>query len=278
MSETPPNSGNLGSRNYEAIEVGVGLNDFESLDAQEGVRTTEIKPEAPNSHGPAQSQLSPELAASLGLTAKPEGTAPALVPADQVKPEDIGTLDLRYVDGKPRLEVSGGTFIPAELTVVHQDSTAGAVSYAAAPARTKAHTGEDEAEDLLLVDLLPLDLMIETAGGVFTPVLRAASEVTPEDIGTLSLRYVAGQPQLVVSGGTLIPAALPVIDGAGNTVAAYTAATFDGGAAPTTSRSALIDDYFDLGLERSAKDASGAQSRLYYALTLAADLDGVNRL
>ncbi|MGW8782589.1 hypothetical protein ACWGNM_31625 [Streptomyces sp. NPDC055796] len=50
-----------------------------------------------------------------------------------------------------------------------------------------------------------------------------ADQVKPEDIGTLSLRYVDGQPQLVVSGGTVIPAGLTVVDGAGNAVAAYAA-------------------------------------------------------
>ncbi|MFD4926178.1 hypothetical protein ACFWNE_33380 [Streptomyces goshikiensis] len=50
-----------------------------------------------------------------------------------------------------------------------------------------------------------------------------ASEVKPEDMGALSLRYVDGVPQLVVSGGTVIPAGLTVVDGAGNAVASYTA-------------------------------------------------------
>ncbi|MER5618922.1 hypothetical protein [Streptomyces sp. NPDC002215] len=54
--------------------------------------------------------------------------------------------------------------------------------------------------------------------------LIPATEVKSEDIGTLSLRHVDGQPQLVVSGGTLVPAELTVVDGAGNAVAAYAAA------------------------------------------------------
>ncbi|MEU4350490.1 hypothetical protein [Streptomyces sp. NPDC023838] len=54
-----------------------------------------------------------------------------------------------------------------------------------------------------------------------TPV--PASEVNPEDVGTLSLRYVDGQPVLVISGGTAFPAGITLVDGSGNAVAAYTA-------------------------------------------------------
>ncbi|MFF1904818.1 hypothetical protein [Kitasatospora sp. NPDC058218] len=50
-----------------------------------------------------------------------------------------------------------------------------------------------------------------------------AEEVNPEDVGTLSLRYVDGVPQLVVSGGTVVPAGLTVVDGTGNAVAVYNA-------------------------------------------------------
>lgn len=49
------------------------------------------------------------------------------------------------------------------------------------------------------------------------------SEVKPEDVGTLSLRYVDGTPILVVSGGKAVPTSLMVVDGSGTTVAAYTA-------------------------------------------------------
>lgn len=54
-------------------------------------------------------------------------------------------------------------------------------------------------------------------------VLIPATEVKPEDVGTLSLRYVGNVPQLVVSGGTVIPAELTVMDASGNAVAAYAA-------------------------------------------------------
>ncbi|MGW2860845.1 hypothetical protein [Streptomyces sp. NPDC001205] len=72
----------------------------------------------PNSHGSAPIQLTPE--------------TPALTPADQIKPEDIGTLSIEYRDGQPVIVVSGGTVIPVRLTVV--DGTGNAVAaYAAGP-------------------------------------------------------------------------------------------------------------------------------------------------
>lgn len=52
--------------------------------------------------------------------------------------------------------------------------------------------------------------------------LLPVAEVKPEDIGSLSLRYVDGVATLVVSGGTVLPAELPVLDGQGNAVASFT--------------------------------------------------------
>ncbi|MFD7454462.1 hypothetical protein [Kitasatospora sp. NPDC059827] len=49
------------------------------------------------------------------------------------------------------------------------------------------------------------------------------SEINPDGVGMLSLRYVDGVAQVVVSGGHGIPAELTVVDGSGNAVAAYTA-------------------------------------------------------
>ncbi|MFF4104376.1 hypothetical protein [Streptomyces sp. NPDC001903] len=71
--------------------------------------------------------------------------------------------------------------------------------------------------------------------------LIPADQVKPEDIGTLSLRYVDGVPQLVVSSGTAIPAGLTVVDAAGNAVAAYTAAPLK--TAPTAR---VADGYITL--------------------------------
>ncbi|MFF4104367.1 hypothetical protein [Streptomyces sp. NPDC001903] len=53
--------------------------------------------------------------------------------------------------------------------------------------------------------------------------LTPADRVKPQDIGTLSIEYRDGQPVIVASGGKAIPARLTVVDGAGNSVAAYTA-------------------------------------------------------
>lgn len=65
---------------------------------------------SPNSKGPATVQYTPET------------TEPELVPADQVKPEDIGTLSIEYRNGQPVLVVSGGSHIPARLPVVHKSA------------------------------------------------------------------------------------------------------------------------------------------------------------
>jgi hypothetical protein len=54
--------------------------------------------------------------------------------------------------------------------------------------------------------------------------LIPATEVNPDDVGTLSLTYTDGVPVLTLTGGTVAPAAIAVIDDSGNTVAAYTAA------------------------------------------------------
>ncbi|MFD3480604.1 hypothetical protein [Streptomyces sp. NPDC058695] len=48
-----------------------------------------------------------------------------------------------------------------------------------------------------------------------------ADDLKPEDIGMLSVRYVDGAAQLVVTGGTALPAHLPVVDAQGAVVAAY---------------------------------------------------------
>ncbi|KMO96054.1 hypothetical protein [Streptomyces roseus] len=63
----------------------------------------------PNSKGPAPVQLTPQ------------ATEPVLIPADQVDPEDRGTLAIEYREGVPVLVVRGGTFIPTRITVVHAD-------------------------------------------------------------------------------------------------------------------------------------------------------------
>ncbi|MGW2539415.1 tyrosinase family protein [Kitasatospora sp. NPDC001574] len=77
----------------------------------------------PNAKGPAKVQLSPEQMANLGLTSTPEATAPeepTLIPADQVKPEDISTLSIEYRNGQPVIVVRGGQYIPTRLPVVDE--------------------------------------------------------------------------------------------------------------------------------------------------------------
>ncbi|MFD9302236.1 M36 family metallopeptidase [Streptomyces sp. NPDC060048] len=91
---------------------------------------SETTPEA-NDHGPAPVQMSPGQAAKLGLTPTPEGTtptAPTPIPADQVKPEDIGRLAIEYRDGQPVIVVSGGKYVPAGLRVVHATTEGRAAS------------------------------------------------------------------------------------------------------------------------------------------------------
>ncbi|MEU0630746.1 hypothetical protein [Streptomyces sp. NPDC005989] len=81
----------------------------------------------PNSKGPAPIQYTAE---------------PAPIPAAEVKAEDVGTLSLRYVDGAPVVVVSGGTVIPAGLTVVDETGRPAAVYTASSlPANGTAIAG-----------------------------------------------------------------------------------------------------------------------------------------
>jgi hypothetical protein len=63
----------------------------------------------------------------------PEAADVGLIPASEIKSEDVGTLSLRYVDGVPVLVVSGGRAVPASLTVVNESGSPVA-NYAAGPA------------------------------------------------------------------------------------------------------------------------------------------------
>ncbi|MFD6879985.1 MULTISPECIES: hypothetical protein [unclassified Streptomyces] len=51
----------------------------------------------------------------------------------------------------------------------------------------------------------------------------AVSDVQAEDVGTFSLRYRGSVPQLVVTGGTIVPSIITVVDGSGNVLAEYQA-------------------------------------------------------
>lgn len=66
----------------------------------------------PNAKGPAPVRFNPE------------ATEPALISADQVNPEDFGTLSIRYMDGVPVIVVSGGTVIPGGIAVVDESGNA----------------------------------------------------------------------------------------------------------------------------------------------------------
>ncbi|MFF4331135.1 hypothetical protein ACFYZT_32100 [Streptomyces sp. NPDC001591] len=78
------------------------------------------------------SEITPEAKGPAPVQRTPEAAEPALIPAEGVNPEDIGTLSLRYVDGQPVIVVSGGTYIPAGLKVVDGSGTLGAI-YTASP-------------------------------------------------------------------------------------------------------------------------------------------------
>ncbi|MVU77097.1 hypothetical protein GPX89_07530 [Nocardia sp. ET3-3] len=56
-------------------------------------------------------------------SATPEAAAVDVIPADEVKAEDVGALSLRYVNGVPSLVVSGGAVIPTALAVVDPQGT-----------------------------------------------------------------------------------------------------------------------------------------------------------
>ncbi|MER5904295.1 hypothetical protein ABT150_30045 [Streptomyces mirabilis] len=75
---------------------------------------------APNAKGPAKAQITPET------------TEPVRIPADQVKPEDRGTLSIEYRDGRPVIVVSGGTLSPADIAVVTADGEV-KIAYSARP-------------------------------------------------------------------------------------------------------------------------------------------------
>ncbi|MFD3679305.1 hypothetical protein [Streptomyces sp. NPDC058613] len=66
--------------------------------------------------------------------------------------------------------------------------------------------------------------------------LLPANETTPGSIATLSLRQVDGRPVLAVSGGTVIPRRLAVVDETGNPITVR-----------TSSVEARMNLVFDLG-------------------------------
>ncbi|MFJ6798923.1 hypothetical protein [Streptomyces sp. NPDC091268] len=68
-----------------------------------------------------------DLGAIQGIGGLAEGTTTGAIPLTEIKPEDIGTLSLRYVDGVATLVVSGGTAVPSHLAMVDAEGNAIAV-------------------------------------------------------------------------------------------------------------------------------------------------------
>ncbi|MFG2222582.1 hypothetical protein [Streptomyces sp. NPDC048644] len=125
----------------------------------------------------------------------------------EVKPKDVGTLAIEYRDGQPVLVVRGGKAILAQLAVVDASANRIAVYVANSASQTEA-------------DALELfDYGFPENGVQF----YRASEVKPEEIGSLTLEYQDSQPVIVVSGGRVIPAELQAVSASGTTVAGYTA-------------------------------------------------------
>ncbi|MFE4335436.1 hypothetical protein ACFRQM_40330 [Streptomyces sp. NPDC056831] len=106
----------------------------------------------PNGKGPAPIKL------------PTEATEPALILADQLKPEDIGTLTIEYRDGQPVIVLSGGKYIPAGLTLVDGSGAAAANYVVATKARQLAQKG----------------------GGELLEPITAVEVVTPEDYAPAS--------------------------------------------------------------------------------------------
>ncbi|WP_433663272.1 hypothetical protein ACQPW1_14715 [Nocardia sp. CA-128927] len=75
------------------------------------------------------------------------------------------------------------------------------------------------------------------------PTTISASEFTRADVGTFSVRYRGAVPQLVVTGGTVVPSVLTVVDGSGNVLANYTA----GPATPPSKARRIPEDQNELG-------------------------------
>ncbi|MYV99838.1 hypothetical protein [Streptomyces sp. SID3343] len=84
---------------------------FGKRSAREGLSNMSDEQAVPNSKGPAPMRL-------------PAATQPNVVPATDVKPEDIGTLSIEYQEGRSVIVASGGTHIPAVLTVVDNEGIA----------------------------------------------------------------------------------------------------------------------------------------------------------
>ncbi|WP_042804705.1 hypothetical protein [Streptomyces sp. C] len=88
------------------------------------------------------SEITPEAKGPAPVRLEATAGEAVLVPASQVRPEDIGTLAIEYRDGVPVIVVSGGKFIPAGISVVNQEGVAVA-RVTAAPIDSVLDGGED---------------------------------------------------------------------------------------------------------------------------------------
>ncbi|MEU3048811.1 hypothetical protein ABZ705_20270 [Streptomyces sp. NPDC006984] len=100
--------------------------------------------------------------------------------------------------------MSDGNYTPDYVFVFEPTLRAGAVQGVPAP------LADGQASEITDLGAIP-----GTEGTTERPDLIPAAQVEPADVGALSLRYVGGVPQLVVSGGRAIPAVLAVVDESG---------------------------------------------------------------
>ncbi|MFI6998358.1 hypothetical protein [Nocardia sp. NPDC050175] len=92
------------------------------------------------------------------------------------------------------------------------------------------------AESTDLGEITVTEIQSEAAGLTVVPL----GEIEREDVGTFSVRYNGTVPQLV-SGGSIVPSLISVVDGSGKVVAEYTARAVDPAATPPKARALPID-------------------------------------
>ncbi|MFE2864912.1 DUF1120 domain-containing protein [Embleya sp. NPDC059259] len=121
---------------------------------------------APNSKGPAKVQMTPEQAASLGLTPAPEATTPAeptLIPVSEVKPEEVARLGLRLNVGEMQLEVHCGSFVPELIMVVDRSGNAVA-EYTVGPVSARDASSEPRVYDAGIINPTACDPTLSDGG------------------------------------------------------------------------------------------------------------------
>ncbi|MER5807800.1 hypothetical protein ABT143_06325 [Streptomyces sp. NPDC002033] len=139
MSENTPNAKGTAPAQYKPAATGLAATNHDDalrrIDAQaaELAKSLEELKDAPEAtRAAAVRAVKPRVEGYLTNWSQYERGHSVLIPADQVKTEDIGTLSIEYLDGQPLIAVSGGKYISAALTVV--DGAGNAVAgYAAGP-------------------------------------------------------------------------------------------------------------------------------------------------